>query len=635
MAPTTPIRFVRSPKKQSDNSGILLASLLLLPAGLSIFFMAVFFITIGFRLMYIGRIFPGVQVAGVDVSGMKPDAAAEKIRAALTFPTSGRIVLRDGLSVWVETPTNLGMILDARASAQVALDFGRKAGFVENINDQLNAAQVGVILPPVIIIDQNVAFGYLQNLSVMIDRPPVEASLAINGLDVAAQPGQLGRRLDAAATMVYISTQMQLFRDGEVALVVNNEAPQVMEVGAQAEFARRLLASPFSINLPEAKPGDPGPWQIQPAQLAPMLRIGRQGSGPGSQYVVQFDYDSLKVPIEEIARQANRPEADARFIFNDATGQIELIKSSVIGLEVNVRASIDQIQKSVAAGQQSVPVVVKATLPKVLDTATNQQLGITQLISSQTTYFYGSSAARRTNIERAASNFNGLLVAPGAVFSMGEHMGDVSLDSGYAEALIIYNGKTIKGVGGGVCQVSTTLFRTVFFAGLPVVERHAHAYRVYYYEQTPGGQNDPSLSGFDATVYFPLVDFKFKNDTPYWILMETSFAPDGSSLTWNLYSTPDGRAVQATFSGPTNISPPPPPVISYNPDAASGSVSHVDYAAEGADVVINRSVSRGGLPLFDDKFVTNYQPWADACEYGPDVKDPEKILKERGWCQKH
>ena len=78
MAPTTPIRFVRSPKKQSDNSGILLASLLLLPAGLSILFIAVFFITIGFRLMYIGRIFPGVQVAGVDVSGMKPDAAAEK-----------------------------------------------------------------------------------------------------------------------------------------------------------------------------------------------------------------------------------------------------------------------------------------------------------------------------------------------------------------------------------------------------------------------------------------------------------------------------------------------------------------------------------------------------------------------------
>ena len=167
----------------------------------------------------------------------------------------------------------------------------------------------------------------------------------------------------------------------------------------------------------------------------------------------------------------------------------------MIGLEVNLRASIEQIQKAVAAGEQSVSLAVNTTLPKVMDNATNQSLGITELISSQTTYFYGSSAARRTNIEKAASNFNGLLVPPGAVFSMGEHMGDVSLDSGYAEALIIYNGKTIKGVGGGVCQVSTTLFRTVFFAGLPVVERHAHAYRVYYYEQTSAGQNDPSLSG--------------------------------------------------------------------------------------------------------------------------------------------
>lgn len=634
MAPTIPIRFVRPPKKRTENSLPLFSIFLSLVFGVGLFFMVVFFIAIGFRVRYSGRIFPGVRVAGVDVSGMRPDDAAEKIRSALTFPTSGRIVLTDAQNVWVETPANLGMMMDARASAQEAFEFGRGVGFVEGINDQLNALQVGAILPPVIVIDQNVSLAYLQGLAATIDRAPVEASLSIDGLNVTAQPGQMGRRLDMASSLVYISAQMQLFRDGEVKLVVADEAPQVMDAGAQAEFARRLLSAPFTINLPDFHAGDPGPWKVLPEQLAPMLRIGRQGKGPGSQYVVQVDYDSLKTLLESIAKQANRPEADARFIFDDTTGQLQLIKASMIGLEVNLRASIEQIQKAVAAGEQSVSLAVNTTLPKVMDNATNQSLGITELISSQTTYFYGSSAARRTNIEKAASNFNGLLVPPGAVFSMGEHMGDVSLDSGYAEALIIYNGKTIKGVGGGVCQVSTTLFRTVFFAGLPVVERHAHAYRVYYYEQTSAGQNDPSLSGFDATVYFPLVDFKFKNDTPYWILMETYLSPDGNSLTWNLYSTPDGRNVQALFSGPTNITPAPAPVITYNPDAAPGSVSHVDYAAQGADVMINRTVTRGGLPVFEDKFVTNYQPWADACEYGPDVKDPEKILKERGWCQK-
>ena len=104
---------------------------------------------------------------------------------------------------------------------------------------------------------------------------------------------------------------------------------------------------------------------------------------------------------------------------------------------------------------------------------------------------------------------------------MGDALGDVSLDTGYAEALIIYGNRTIQGVGGGVCQVSTTLFRTAFFGGYPVVERYPHAYRVSYYEYTAGGDVDPDLAGLDATVFTPVVDFRFTNDTPYWLLMET------------------------------------------------------------------------------------------------------------------
>ena len=112
---------------------------------------------------------------------------------------------------------------------------------------------------------------------------------------------------------------------------------------------------------------------------------------------------------------------------------------------------------------------------------------------------------------------------------MASAIGDITLDNGFAEALIIIGGQTIKGVGGGVCQVSTTLFRTAFFAGFPIVERYAHAYRVGYYEQRSNGSHDPSLAGLDATVYVPLVDFKFQNDTPYWLLMETyvnGYQPD-------------------------------------------------------------------------------------------------------------
>ena len=633
MSTTTPIRFVRPNRERRETGGVWIQMSVALLAGVSFFLLVVIFFSLGYRLLYTGRIFPGVTIAGVDVSGLSPKDAAFKIQAVLTFPTSGKIVFSDSRNVWVESPVNLGMQLNTSASAQAAYDFGRSAGLLQDVFDQLNAWQVGVVVPPVLVFDQDVAYAFLQKLAPVVEKPVTEASLVINGLEVTTQPGQVGHLLDYKSSLVFMYARIQSLRDGDVPIILRDQSPQVMDASLQADAARRLLSAPFTITLPDPKTGDPGPWQIQPSDLAPMLRVGRQGSGPGSQYVVQLDQDLLSTNLETIAKQVDRPQADARFIFNEQTGQIQPIQASKIGLRVDLHGSLGEIQKAIGAGQQTAVLLVESTQPRVADTANGQQLNIVQLIGSQSTYFYGSSEARKKNIETAASKFNGLLVAPGETFSMGQNMGDVSLDTGFAEALIIFNGKTIKGVGGGVCQVSTTLFRTIFFAGFPIVERHAHAYRVLYYEQGPGGRNDPILSGFDATVYFPLVDFKFTNDTPYWLLMETVFDPSANSLTWKLYSSPDGRSVQANFSGPTNILPALPATITFNPDAASGSVSHVDYAAEGADVTINRSVIRNGATVFADNFVTKYQPWADACEYGPDVKDPEKILKKKGWCQ--
>ena len=633
MNTNTPVQFVRKPRKRRETGAVWIQMAVVLLAGISFFLLVMLILTMGYRLVYIGRIFPGVSVAGVDVSGMTRENAAVKIQAALTFPYTGRIVFRDGQNVQVETPAQLGMVLDPAATAQQAYDFGRKGGIFQTINDELNAAQVGVALPPVILFDQRTAYLYLQKLASQVNKPIVEANLVINGLDVSSRPGQVGRSLNPEATLVFLHARMQSFRDGEVPLVIQEQAPQVMDASAQAVAARNLLSAPLTLSIPDPRTGDPGPWQIQPVELAPMLRVGRMDTGSGAQYVVQADRSMLQTTLENISKQVDRPEANALFNFNETTSQLEPIRASVVGLQVDVAGSIEEIEKAVAAGQQSVFLRVNITDPQVADTATGQKLGITQLISSQATYFLGSSAERMKNIETASSNFNGLLVAPGETFSMGQHMGDITLDSGYAEALIIYNGKTIKGVGGSVCQVSTTLFRTVWFAGLPVVERHAHAYRVFYYEQRPGGSNDPTLSGFDATVYFPLVDFKFKNDTPYWILMETFFNAKTYSLTWKFYSTSDGRTVQADFSGPTNIVPAPPPVITQNPDLGPTEIKHVDYAADGADVTISRTVMRDAKILFVEKWDTQYQPWAEACQYGSDITDPSKLLKKKNWCQ--
>jgi hypothetical protein len=116
--------------------------------------------------------------------------------------------------------------------------------------------------------------------------------------------------------------------------------------------------------------------------------------------------------------------------------------------------------------------------------------------------------------------------------------------------------------------------------------------------------------------------------------METYFNPVSYSLTWKFYSTSDGRTVQWTSSGPQNIVAPPKPLIQLNPQFSEGEFRQVDYAAEGADVTVTRTVYLNGVVLFSDTFITHYEPWQAVCEYGPGTKDPEKIAKKKGLCQR-
>jgi vancomycin resistance protein YoaR len=273
----------------------------------------------------------------------------------------------------------------------------------------------------------------------------------------------------------------------------------------------------------------------------------------------------------------------------------------------------------------SVDLVVELAEPQVGDEATAASLSISGLVSSYTSYFRGSSAARLQNIEAAASRFHGVLIPPFSTFSMSDAIGDVSLENGYAEALIIFNGQTITGVGGGVCQVSTTLFRTAFYGGYPIVERHEHAYRVYYYEQTATG-HDALLAGLDATVYFPLVDLKFTNDRPSWLLMETYFNRANYTLTWKFYSGDDGRSVQVTNLGLRNVVPAPEPRFVDNPAYAPGACKQVDYPADGADITVTRSVYRDGTTMFSDSINTHYEPWQAVYEVGPGTHDPAALV---------
>lgn len=586
---------------------------------------------LGHQLVYAGRIFPGVSVAGVDVSGLSPADAARTLGERLSYPINGKVVLRQANRAWVVSPAELGMVLDASSSAWGAYNLGRQGEPFAAVNTQFQAHGRGYAMGPIIIFDQRVAYRYLQELAKQVDQPLMEARLEVNGTDVGAVPGQPGRSLDIDAALAAVSLQLRTFRDGEVPLAVQEVQPAVSDLSGAATLARQILSQPLQLTIPNAQAGDPGPWVYEPEVLANLIRVQQVQEDETSSVLVSLAPDELRRMLSGIEPQVYRQATNARFHFDESTGQLVAISASTIGRSLDITASIRAINEAVRRGEHSVALVVNETQPTVANSATAAQLGITGLLpnGSQTSYFYGSHAERVQNITTAAARFDGVLVAPGETFSMGATLGDISLDNGYAEAPIIYGGRTIQGVGGGVCQVSTTLFRTVFFAGFPVVERVPHAYRVSYYEQTASGR-DPSLAGLDATVFFPLVDFKFKNDSPYWILMETS--ESGYSLSWKLYSTDDGRTVQWNTTGPQNIVAAPEPLFQPNPELNPGQITQTDYAANGADITVDRTVFKDGGMYFQDEYKTQYQAWQAICEYAPGVENPEKVAKGKGLC---
>ncbi len=615
-----------------SRSPILLQIATVLFGGFFLFLLVIGLVTGGYQLLYAGRVFPGINMAGVDLTSMTPEQATTAIQQRLTYPTIGKVVFRYEDRVWTTTPAQLGMAFDARNSIQRAYDVGRQGAWLARLAGQLNAWQGGLELKPIIVLDEHLAQAYLQNIAAQIDQPVVETDLHLNGTEVVYTQGQTGRLLNVDATLVNLVTQLSAFQDGEVQLVVEEQSPLILDASAQAEALRKFLSAALTLNIPNTQTGDPGPWTIEPTELAALVTVGRVQTDAGWQYQVSVNSQGLEQFLGQITPLVNQNSKNARFYFDDPSRQLVLWQSATIGRTLDIAATVSAIQTSLLAGEHTIPLIINTTMPEAGNDASAQSLGITELVYDETTYFRGSSDARLQNIKTAAKQFYGLLIPPDTIFSMGEAIGDISLDNNYAEALIIYNGHTITGVGGGVCQVSTTLFRAAFFAGYPIVERHAHAFRVLYYEQTAAGY-DSSLAGLDATVYFPLVDLKFTNDRSTWLLMETYFHPENNSLEWKFYSTNDGRTVQWQNQGLQNVVPAPEPLFEENADLPAGTCKQVDYSADGADITVTRSVydTSGQLVFKPDYIQTLYEPWQAVYQYGPGTENPQALVAQ-GLC---
>lgn len=594
--------------------------LLALTAGLILLLALMLVVNLVFTLVYANRILPGVSMNGVQLGGLSIDQATSEIARSIRFTETGSVLLLASEKSWAAAPVQLGVYLDPLSSAKSAFAVGRRGSIDFILLQRFASLSDGTEVFPTFIYDQKAAVSYLNQVAVQVNQPIREASLGLQGTEVIVNQGQPGRQLDYAASLDAINRQVQTMQDGVVQLSVVQSDPVILDASIQGDQARKILSQPFTLAVPPGSNNNE-PVQIQPSSLAQLLTFERITNGSGAAYQVAVNQALMTAYLNSIEHNLNTTPENARFIFNDDTRQIDLLTSATIGRTLNVENSVAAINTAIQSGSHNVDLVFDTVNPPVTDSATAAELGITELVESQTTYFRGSTTDRVQNIRIASGQFHGLLIAPGETLSMAEILGDISLDNGYAEAMIILGDQTIKGVGGGVCQVSTALFRTAYYAGFQILERHSHAYRVGYYEQTATGHN-ANLAGLDATVFVPIVDLKFKNDTPHWLLMETYIYPNSYALEWKFYSTNDGRTVTSSSTGLTNIVESPDPVYRENPNLPQGTTKKVDWAVDGATVTVKRTVTLNGVVLYNDTFYTRYQAWGDVFEYGPGTEIP-------------
>lgn len=571
-----------------------------------------------YRKNYADRIYPGVSVGGVDLSGLTMGQAVVELNSKLTYGKLGQLQLSNGENEWAYRPEDLGFSFNPIEAANQAFAIGHSKKGLANLSEQFRAISSGVEITPAIVYDQAKAYQLVQQIATQTDIALIEPSVSIENAHVELIKGQAGKKVDVLATLRKIEPFLLLQENGKVYLEIKEQVPITVNADQTANLAQQILSEPFTIHASDINSGQE-PWIIQPQDLASLLVFEEKGEAEGRTIQLSLNRPALEVYISNISPALQVDPVNARMIFNDDTRQLEVMANAQTGGSVDLAKSVDAIIEKLENGEHEATLVMKTVEPTIKDDSLAADLGITELIHEETSYYYGSDAARVQNIRAGAAAFHGIFVGPGEVFSMAEYLTDISLDNGFAEAPIIVGDQTVDGVGGGICQVSTTVFRAAFFAGFPIVERHAHAYRVGYYEQQSNGWIDNALAGLDATVYMPLVDFKFRNDTPYWLLMETY--PTDTSLTWKFYSTSDGREVDWWTTGITNIQEPPDPVYREDPTMAAGTVKQVDWAVMGADVEVNRVVTVNGETR-PDTIRTWYVAWPAKYTYGPGYDVP-------------
>lgn len=553
------------------------------------------------QLYYGDGAMPGVSIQGEPVAGLSGDAISTDLRQRYEPFLNQPLTLFYAGRTWQPSLSDLGISLDTAAVARQALAAGRQGDPITRLRTIWQIYNRGLDITPRVVADQRVLQDYLLRIAPDIEQPPHDAALSIAAAKVVGTPSEAGVQLLIDATANDVLLAAQTLRPQDVAIRTRTLAPLIDDtalVRAQARAAE-LLQSPIELTR-----GDQS-WVWPPEKLAELLRV----EGSGASLSVAVDQDLLAQAVEGLAQQVDTGTAEPRLRFAD--GQVKIVQEGKPGWRLKqdeAAAAIADLLQTSAATTRTLALPVEQLTPQIT-AASLPTLGIKELVGEGLSSFSGSAQYRITNIKAGAARMDGVLIAPGEEFSFNRQLGDVDAANGFVEGYAIIGNRTQLEWGGGVCQDSTTVFRAAFWAGLPITERHAHAFYISWYDRFGLGPQGNG-QGMDASIYTGVNDLKFVNDTGNWLLMQTEVDEANQVLAVRLYGTKPDREVR--LEGPTitnEVRAPGEPVYIDDPSLPAGTVHQTDAARNGRDIVVERVITRGGAELSRDTFFTRFRAW--------------------------
>lgn len=479
------------------------------------------------------------------------------------------------------------------ASVSASIDYSKTASnlLFRRLNQGVTRYFVSFFQPKDFVLTLNINESQLNqiidDISAQIDTPFIPSELTLDSnRTVVVKNGELGRQVDQQQLANLIVQSLVNYQLYPLSIPTNSlgSLPDPSTISQSIERA----------NL------------IKTQQL--ILRSADQNINLTGNDLISFigfgsdcHQDKINLYVNNLSTSLNHPPVDAVFKFEN--NKVLEFKSAKSGRALVTDELGRLICQAISANNFSpIELTFKLTEPQIQNDEVND-LGIKELLGKGTSTFKHSTAIRNFNVEKGASIVNRILVAPGETFSFIKNLGDVSLEAGFKKAYVIRAGKTELDVGGGICQVSTTLFRAMLNAGLDITERKNHAYRVRYYEED-------MPPGYDATVFIPSPDLKFINDTSHYLLIQNTYDGNEKRLTYEIYGTSDGRVAEITNYRQWDASPAPPDVYIDDPTLPLGKVVQDEQRIPGLKTAFDWKVTRDGSVIHQKTFQSNFVPWA-------------------------